>query len=98
MRSPRHPRHSASLSVGVGSSAGAGAGSGSGSGFRGDVVTTLRGRNHGAAVEINSQFRRGEKYERDVRVGELFDRHRSTAGRRAGARIRPAIDVKIEFD
>lgn len=86
MSSPRPPRHSASLSLGVGS------------GFRGDVVTTLRGRNQGAAVEIDSQFRRGGKYERDVRVVELFDRHRSAAGRRAGPRIRPSIDVKIEFD
>jgi hypothetical protein len=86
MTSPVRPRHSPSLSVGVGS------------GFRGDVQTTLRGRNQGAAVDINSQFRRGEKYERDVRVVELFDRHRSAAGRRTGPRIRPAIDVKIEFD
>jgi hypothetical protein len=86
MSSPTRPRHSASLSLGAGS------------GFRGDVVTTLRGRNSGAAVDINSQFRRGEKYERDVRVVELFDRHRNAAGRRAGPRIRPAIDVRIEFD
>ena len=86
MTSPVRPRHSPSFSAGVGS------------GFRGDVQTTLRGRNQGAAVDINSQFRRGEKYERDVRVVELFDRHRSAAGRRAGPRIRPAIDVKIEFD
>jgi hypothetical protein len=86
MTSPVRPRHGHSLALGVGS------------GFRGDVQTTLRGRNQGAAVDINSQFRRGEKYERDVRVVELFDRHRSAAGRRAGPRIRPAIDVRIEFD
>jgi len=84
MTSPVRPRPSPSRSSGVG--------------FRGDVQTTLRGRNQGAAVDINSQFRRGEKYERDQRVVELFDRHRSAAGRRAGPRIRPAIDVKIEFD
>jgi hypothetical protein len=90
MSQPSRPRHSASLSLGVGS--------GATSGFRGDVVTTLRGRNQGAAVEINSQYRRGEKYERDVRVVDLFESHRTAPGRRTGQRIRPAIDVKIEFD
>jgi hypothetical protein len=86
MTSPKPPRHTASLTLGAAA------------GFRGDVVTTLRGRNQGAAVDINSQFRRGEKYERDVRVVDLFESHRTAAGRRAGPRVRPAIDVKIEFD
>jgi len=66
--------------------------------WNGDVSLTVRGRNQGAAVDINSTYRRGEKYERDVRVVDLFESHRQRPGRRRVDRVRPAIDVTVDFD